>query len=356
MIDRRAAAARVVDAYVPSDYGDANFSAIINGRWSPGGGTTCSYLPALCLYLAGCRAPELVNFDDVNGGTTWDVGAGISKLVQGARRLGCWVDDGPGREPSRMDVAFISNGPPLTEHVAVVVDPSIWRDASAGQTNAQGNQAARIVDRQIDDQRATGGVRRLSNPLPIGGGYRQLQGWVSLDLVPWTVDPIGVAADTSITGQIPLWGWLAAGAVLLGAAGAAAVIASKPEHPLEPDAIARRRLLEPSPLRAPPPGQAALEAHIARNAELLRAGHPEGGAAAALRAGDRIAMAKHAAHAAESVPDAEQLAVLRAREAALLRAAGPMREHLAAIQAGPWGHAVPRSHVLGFVPEGPPQR
>jgi hypothetical protein len=353
VIDRRAAAARFVAHYFPSDCGDPLFAEIINGRWSPGAGTTCTYPCALLLFLLGCFAPELVNYDAPNGATRFDIGAGVSKIVQGARALGCWVDDGPGREPGFGDIGFLSQGPPLTEHVLIVMDPSVWRDASGGQTNAQGNQAARIVDRQIDDQRAAGGVRRLSNPLPIGGGFRQLQGWVSLDLVPWSVAPIGVAADNSITSQIggavPAWGWLAAGAVLLGAFGAAAIVATRPDHPLSPDAKARRKLLGPVDC-LPIDGTKGVACLPGAPLPMLAAYRD------ATREAIRTDNTPPVAAWEESLGTEERAAVVEmreqlAREAALLRAAGPMREHLAAIQAGPWGHTIPRSHVPGFLPE-----
>jgi hypothetical protein len=213
-MSRRDAVRRVAEYFVPSDWGDERFAEMVAGHWAPGAGTTCTYLPAAALYLAGCRDDRLVNHDDDEGRTAFTVAAGVSKLVQGARALGAWVDDAPGREPKEGDVAFISNGPPLTEHVELVLDPAVWRAASAGQTNGRGEQAARIVTREIDDRRGEGGGRLLSapSPLPVPGSWRKLQGWVDLDKVPWVEAPTGPAAEVVV---LPSRGGLVAGVLLL---------------------------------------------------------------------------------------------------------------------------------------------
>lgn len=182
----RAAVLRAVEHFVPSDYGDERFAEMLDGHWEPGAGTTCTYLPAAVLYYAGAREPQFVNHDDERGRTAFEIGAGVSKLVQGARAIDAWVDDAPGREPRAGDIAFLSNGP-LTEHVEIVLDPAVWKAAAAGQTNESGNQAARVVTRSVDDRRDRGGPRLLSapSPLPVAGSWRKLVGWVDVDRVPF---------------------------------------------------------------------------------------------------------------------------------------------------------------------------
>jgi hypothetical protein len=230
-VNRRDAVLRVADYFVPSDWGDDRFAELVAGHWTPGAGTTCTYLPAAALYLVGCRDERLVNHDDDQGRTAFTVAAGVSKLVQGARAIGAWVDDAPGREPQPGDVVFISNGPPLTEHVELVLDPAEWRAASAGQSNARGEQAARVVTRQLDDRRGEGGPRLLSapSPLPVVGSWRKLQGWVDLDKVPWVEAPMGPAAEPMIA---PSVGGLVAGFVLAGVAvGLVAAVLRAPVPP-----------------------------------------------------------------------------------------------------------------------------
>src|SRR5262249_40752259 len=152
-----------------SDYGDEQFADLLNGRWQPGGGTTCTFPPHRMLNLLGCRDNRLVNFDSDDGLTRWEMGAGgglgVSKLYYGAKAVGCWVDDGHGRDRSHGDIYFISNGPPATEHVGIVIDPAVWESADAGQKNEHNHEAARIVRRNVDDRRASGGPRLLSAPL-----------------------------------------------------------------------------------------------------------------------------------------------------------------------------------------------
>jgi hypothetical protein len=87
-MDCRAPAHRLIDAVVPSDFGDEKFATIINGRNSPGYGTTCAYLPALLLWSLGCRQNALVNYDDPGGLTT----------TSSTARSWCRQVDGDGRE------------------------------------------------------------------------------------------------------------------------------------------------------------------------------------------------------------------------------------------------------------------
>lgn len=227
---------RAAEYFVPGDYGDARFEEMLNGRWTPGpkSGTTCGYLPGAGLFLAGARDDRLVNYDDPDGATAYKDAANISKIVQGARAVGAWVDDAPGREPKRGDIAFLSNGPSITEHVEIVRDPAEWSAWAAGQTNDRGEQAARVVTRPIDDRRSQGGPRLLGAPVPIGGGEkRKLQGWVDLDLVPWDAEPTGPAAP-EIETRSP---WLFVAGTIGAAAGAAALFAALRPPPPPPRRI-----------------------------------------------------------------------------------------------------------------------
>lgn len=229
-MSRRAAVLRVVEHFVPSDWGDDRFAEMIDGHWEPGAGTTCTYLPAAALYFAGARERRLVNHDDDLERTAFEIGAGVSKLVQGARAIGAWVDDAPGREPKAADIAFLSNGPPITEHVEVVLDPAGWKAAAAGQTNGRGEQAARVVMREVDDRRGEGGARLLSapSPLPVAGSWRKLVGWVDLDRVPWVEAPGGPAGEEA---AMPILAVLAGTLLVVAAVGVGVGVMSAPPPP-----------------------------------------------------------------------------------------------------------------------------
>lgn len=205
-LDRRAAFDRYVATYFPSDYGDEAFTEILHGRWSPGGGTTCTYPWHHFWALLGCRDDRLVNFDSADGYTRWVSAGGVSKIVQGAKAIGAWVDDAPGREPQRGDVCFLADSArtPASEHVSGAIDPGlrtpgIWTSADAGQNydnpptpGDDGHQRARIVTRRIDDRRASGGPRLLSSPEPYSGDWRELVGWVDLNRIPLAATPAEV--------------------------------------------------------------------------------------------------------------------------------------------------------------------
>ncbi len=203
-MDRRAAVDRIIAYFFPVradgrrwiQWGEALFAELINGRWQPGAGTTCAYLTAIVLYLLGARDFDLVNFDDPEGATKFEFGNtrnGISKLVNGAKKLGAWVDDGPGREPARNDLVYMSAGTSASEHVEVFrgIDGSTWEAAAAGQGTRE-LQRAEIITRTITDERAAGGHRYVSS---LAGERKRIIGWVNIDAVPLVAPPSGAAAE-----------------------------------------------------------------------------------------------------------------------------------------------------------------
>src|SRR5262245_34519869 len=119
-MSRRDDALAIIASVVPSDYGDPKFSKIIGDlyRESPTSGTTCGYLVSYLLYELGCRAP-IVNRNDPAYGLRYGIGENISRLLGGAKALGAWRAGPEGIRPG--DCYFISNGPPLTEHVGVFI-------------------------------------------------------------------------------------------------------------------------------------------------------------------------------------------------------------------------------------------
>lgn len=163
-IDRRAAVESVAGYFVPCDQGDDTFEEMINGRWSPGYGTTCTYLTSAALHFAGCRDPRLVNWDDPQGRTSYRIGKGIEVLFFGGRAVGCWVDDAPGLEPQRGDIVYQSNGTPKSEHVEIFW--GISGSTYEGRRGGPDQRARRAV-------RADGDAHRLRRARPRRGAARE---------------------------------------------------------------------------------------------------------------------------------------------------------------------------------------
>jgi len=226
--DIRAAAERIVDCYVPSEYPDERFLDLVNGRWQPGGGTTCAYLTAKVLVLLGCREPDFVNHDDPEGlgrirFEFGDTRNGVSKLVAGAKALGCWVADGAGREPARMDLVYMTvpGKAGTADHVEVFrqIEGATWEAAAAGQGSRE-KQRAEIVHRLVNDQRASGGARYVSSP---AGDPKRIIGWVDLERVPLVDPPNGPAVELTseeASRQVSTGALVAGGVLLLLGAGA----------------------------------------------------------------------------------------------------------------------------------------
>lgn len=187
----------IIARVVPSDYGDARFSAIIGDmyRESPTSGTTCGYLTSFLLYELGCRAPEIVNRN--GDGLRYHIGENISRLVGGAKKLGAWRTGSAGIRPG--DCYFISLGPPLTEHVGVLKQErgSRWITADAGQRNAGGHQAARFVERAFDG-------RTLWTP----NGPKPVVGYVDIEALPYTARRASSAMNSILLAALAVGGLL----------------------------------------------------------------------------------------------------------------------------------------------------
>ncbi len=176
-MSRRSQALAIVSSVVPSIYGDAKFSRIIDGLYTAGdgAGTTCGFLASYLLFQLGCRAPEIVNRTDAASGLKYEIGGNISRLVSGAKALGAWRTGAAGIKPG--DIYFISNGPPLTEHVGVYIsgDAAHWTTADAGQRGPNGEQAAKTQVRAFDGEN----LGTLNGP-------KTIQGYVDIDALPLT--------------------------------------------------------------------------------------------------------------------------------------------------------------------------
>jgi hypothetical protein len=142
-------ALKLVTGYVPFDDGDAKYAEVCKDYGNVG--TTCGYLPQWMMWRLGVRDPKIINRTDPASGLRYTGGANISKIWQGSKYP--FVDYHPGGPlPEVCDIGYVSNGPPLTEHVFVILavappgpDGSIVLTvAEAGQTNTAGKQCARI--------------------------------------------------------------------------------------------------------------------------------------------------------------------------------------------------------------------
>lgn len=169
----RSKVAGIMNGVVPSKYPDANFQAVTGGKFAPGYGSSCGFLPSYLWSELGVTNCLILNrdFDDC----TYIPGANISKIVNGGKVLGCYVNpkDAPGEVPQRGDVIFCSNGPPNTEHVFVFdrVEGDQWFGWDGGHPAAdEMNTSQRTVD--LDNY-----------TLAFYGGPRTIQGWVDLELL-----------------------------------------------------------------------------------------------------------------------------------------------------------------------------
>lgn len=175
----RGLAVSLVRSRVPFDRGDSSYAVVCKDYG--GIGTTCGYLPHWMLWAVGCRLRRVVNRYEPKDGLAYRDGANISALrwqpeFVAYNRLAASTLPLPG------DIFFVSDGPPATEHVGVVLgisEDGVWTCAEAGQEGG----GARIVRRILIDGR----LARLaagSDVEPDRSFHaRKLVGWLDLDRV-----------------------------------------------------------------------------------------------------------------------------------------------------------------------------
>ncbi len=173
-----------VRAVVPSVYGSARFRLLTGGSWGPGGGTTCAFLCAWCLYFAGCRDPRIVNYEAPATGLRFHVSEGISRLIDGARTLGALDTTAARFRPLPGDFLFLTEGPPHTEHVEVFLGftkSGAWRVAAAGQTDPKTGRQCAIVKTRT----------RRGSQLTTAAGGRTLAAVIRTRRLPYAAAPLG---------------------------------------------------------------------------------------------------------------------------------------------------------------------
>ena len=174
----RQAALRLIKAFVPCDTGDQKFLEV--AKDFQGGGTTCGFLCHWLMWRLGCRDPKVVN-RAAPPELRYVPGKNISRIFSG----GAFTRWKKGLEPKPGDIIFISNGPPLTEHVFVLVErapqePSptsvrreVWRSADGGQKNDRNKECMRFKNRVYYPD---------SGKLETSPGYtKQVHGWIDID-------------------------------------------------------------------------------------------------------------------------------------------------------------------------------
>ncbi len=161
---------------VPSHYPLDPFQRMTGGKFQPGFGSSCGFLTSYVLMAVGCRDRAILN-REVDG-LIYTPGDNISRLVGGAKQLGCWrtMVDG---EPQQGDLVFCSNGPPLTEHVFCLSsnDGDHWHSYDGGSPAADHSQE------NVRQRVGSDGLVFINGP-------RKVQGYVDLDCVPLSADPL----------------------------------------------------------------------------------------------------------------------------------------------------------------------
>ncbi len=167
--DIRTRAVELCRAYVPCDKGDAVFDEICRDYGDIG--TTCGYLPSWLIWRLGAKASRLVNRTDSVRGFTYRVGKNIA-TIRWQPEFRLYIS---GMQPEPGDVFFVSDGPPESEHVGIVLDVEgdVWTCAEGGQRNQENQQCMRIVKRRL----ANGKLGRVDGI----GTARAIVGWLDIE-------------------------------------------------------------------------------------------------------------------------------------------------------------------------------
>jgi hypothetical protein len=166
-----------LEAVVPSVQGDGVFEEVTQHRQCPGY-SACGDLPAALLEALGVTNPVILNRAGLPAPIRYGIGENVSKLYNGARKLGVWIDYAPFRVPKFGDCVLIGRKTAgeeehllcfreteETEHAGVW-----WWSYDYGQIDADNGDkpSSTIRSRRRADKRLDG---------------REIIGWVCLDLV-----------------------------------------------------------------------------------------------------------------------------------------------------------------------------
>jgi hypothetical protein len=156
--NKRTYALSVCNHVVPSKYTvtqDTIFSFVTQGRQRFKKYSSCADLAHFLLWAMGCSDVRMLNRTDAELGIHWEVGKNISKLVSGAKELGCWrtLQDGL---PDKGDVVLIGDySKKQMEHVCVVKDWGEYVDTyDYGQFDVV--PCSKLVTRKFDGKALNG--------------------------------------------------------------------------------------------------------------------------------------------------------------------------------------------------------
>lgn len=172
----------ILQKYVPSAPGSEEWALVCKDFG--GKGTTCGYLAAFLLYALGYRGP-LMNRGVPEDGIAYRPGANVSAVWNMGRLPVRRYDTNSVLEYG--DIVFISNGPPITEHVLIFQqeltrDGKIyWRSADGGQ---EGN-ALKLCERERRD--------KILGPPDKG---RRIMSYIPLKDLSYTREPLPVDPDS----------------------------------------------------------------------------------------------------------------------------------------------------------------
>lgn len=141
-------------AYLPCNEGDDKHKEIAKDY--AGKGTTCGFLVHWALWRIRFLDPHITNRTEPDDGLKYHDGANISRVWNGGKPP--FKRFNRGDTPETGDIVFISNGPPLTEHVCIFLSSKTeggvtrWTTADGGQYDPKTGKytAMKFVTRVFD--------------------------------------------------------------------------------------------------------------------------------------------------------------------------------------------------------------
>lgn len=184
-----------ITRYLPNDTGDPCFAEI--AKDFGGKGTTCGFLVHWLLWRIRYLNASITNRTEKEDGLKYVSGANISRVFNSGRAPFRMYKKGT--TPSPGDICFVSNGPPITEHVFVFLREEIkdgkkyWVIGEGGQKNDEGQECMRINTKPWDGTFITGKT-----------GPKKLMGWIPIRELP--LEPGAALFDGSTAIREPVCG------------------------------------------------------------------------------------------------------------------------------------------------------
>ncbi len=176
----RERALAIIAEVVPSQYGDARFTALTGGWVATTEITTCGFLPKYVLSVLGATGPV--------------VSGGLVAVRDDAMVKGAWRTLAGGGTPQAGDVLIYNNAKGEIAHIGhlAAIDGATWKTADAGQGARGTGQSALYVPRTFD--------AKAGSLTSATGGTKYLAGWLDLEAYPFPPiqpTPKSKAVDTT---------------------------------------------------------------------------------------------------------------------------------------------------------------